>query len=306
MRDAFNLVVCRNDLVALEPCLPPSVGRRLRDSIQDSKSRFPKEPLPGGDDPFFSLKIDAAEAAAVDGVKHALFDANVTVGLARIYAPAAAPRQRACFFDMDATVVAQESIVELARAVGKEAEVEAITRQAMAGETPFRAALEKRLAILSGMSESLLPLVEPRITINPGMEAFARWASAAGIRCYIVSGGFMEFAGPLASRLGFAGAFAHRLVFEKGRFTGRIQGEVVDSAGKAAIVRRESARLGLAPEDVVAIGDGANDLEMMEWAGLAVGYQPKRVLFPVLDAANFLGDHRMLIHLLDHGIDTSR
>jgi phosphoserine phosphatase len=207
---------------------------------------------------------------------------------------------------MDATVVAQESIVELARAVGKEAEVEAITRQAMAGETPFRAALEKRLAILTGMPEALLPRVEAGITINPGMEAFARWASAAGIRCYIVSGGFIEFAGPLARRLGFAGAFAHKLVFENGRFTGRIEGEVVDSAGKAAIVRRESARLGLTPENVVAIGDGANDLEMMQWAGLAVGYQPKRVLFPAIDAANFHGDHRMLIRLLGGGPDISK
>jgi phosphoserine phosphatase len=250
------------------------------------------------DDPFLTLKIDANEAAAVDGVKHALFDANVTVGLVRIHTPTKAARKRVCFFDMDATIVAQESIVELARAVGKEAEVEVITREAMAGSTPFRDALEKRLAILKGMPQGLLPAVESAITINPGMESFGRWAARAAIPCFIVSGGFIEFAMPLARRLGFTGAFAHRMIFERGIFTGYIEGEVVDSAGKAAIVRREAKRLGFAAEDVVAIGDGANDLEMMQWAGLAVGYQPKRVLFPAIDAANFCGDHRFLIHLL--------
>jgi phosphoserine phosphatase len=295
-----KLVVCRRDAQVLRRFLPASVSARLHDKIagrNSAKISLNDNVFPD-DDPFLSLEMDAREAAAVDGVKHALFDANVTVGLARIHAPAKTARQRVCFFDMDATVVAQESIVELARAVGKEAEVEVITRQAMAGATPFRDALEKRLAILKGMPESLLPVVEAAITINPGMEAFGKWAACAGVSCFIVSGGFMEFAGPLAQRLGFAGAFAHRLVFENGRFTGRIEGEVVDAAGKAAIVRRESVRLGVDADAVVAIGDGANDLEMMKWAGLAVGYQPKQVLFSALDAANFFGDHRFLIHLL--------
>ncbi|NDE13825.1 phosphoserine phosphatase SerB [bacterium] len=289
--DTHILVACRTDAARLEPFIPVSVFARLRDKIT---SGIHESIL--SDDPFLSLTLDSREAAAVAGVKHAVFEANVTLGLGRISSSRA--REKICFFDMDATVVAQESIVELARAAGKEEEVEAITRQAMAGATDFRAALERRLEILKGLPQSCLPDVARRITKNPGIETFAKWAGSRGIQSFIVSGGFTEFAVPLARELGFSGAFAHELIFENGLFTGRVSGEIVDSAGKARIVQRESARLGVSVSDVVAIGDGANDLAMMQNAGLAVGYMPKKILFPALHAANFHGDHRFLIHLL--------
>lgn len=295
MSGSHALIVCRTDEARLEKFLPVSVFSRLRDTLRIKTSAINNDPL--RDDPFLSLKLDSQEAEAVAGVKHAVFKANVTLGLGRISSSPA--QKKLCFFDMDATLVAQESIVELARSAGKEEEVDAITRQAMAGRTDFRAALEKRLEILTGLSESCLPDVGRRITKNQGIEAFAKWAVSKGIRSFIVSGGFLEFAQPLADELGFEGAFAHRLIFEKGKFTGRVSGEVVDSAGKERIVRREASRLGIALADVVAIGDGANDLAMMKACGLAVGYKPKPVLFPALDAANFNGDHRFLIHLLD-------
>ncbi len=289
------LVVCRADVPRLEIFLPDSVCSRLRVTLQNKTSTITGSVWV--DDPFVALKLDGREAEAVAGVKHAVFEANVTLGLGRI-SPLRA-QKRLCFFDMDATVVAQESIVELARAAGKEEEVEGITRQAMAGATDFRAALETRLKILKGLPEACLMDVARQITKNPGIDQFARWAESCGMRSFIVSGGFTEFAEPLARGLGFEGAFAHTLIFEGGSFTGRISGEVVDSAGKERIVRREAERLGIAMEDIVAIGDGANDLKMMQSAGLAVGYQPKPVLFPAIDAANFHGDHRFLIHLLD-------
>ena len=294
MSESHLLIVCRTDVARLENFLPVSVFSRLHDTLQNKTLGINHDPL--RDDPFLSLKLDSQEADAVAGVKHAVFEANVTLGLVRISSSSA--QEKLCFFDMDATLVAQESIVELARSAGKEDEVEAITRQAMAGRTDFRAALEKRLEILRGLSESCLADVGRRITKNPGIDAFAKWAGSKGIRSFIVSGGFLEFAQPLADGLGFEGAFAHRLIFEHGKFTGRVSGEVVDSAGKERIVRREAARLGIELADVVAIGDGANDLAMMKACGLAVGYQPKPVLFPALDAANFNGDHRFLIHLL--------
>ena len=295
MPESHALIVCRTDVVRLEKFLPVSVFSRLHDTLQNKTFGMNHDPL--RDDPFLSLKLDSQEADAVAGVKHAVFEANVTLGLGRISSSSA--QKKLCFFDMDATLVAQESIVELARSAGKEDEVEAITRQAMAGRTDFRAALEKRLEILKGLSESCLADVGRRITKNPGIDAFAKWAGSKGIRSFIVSGGFLEFSQPLADDLGFEGAFAHRLIFEDGKFTGRVSGEVVDSAGKERIVRREATRLGIALADVVAIGDGANDLAMMKACGLAVGYQPKPVLFPALDAANFNGDHRFLIRLLD-------
>ena len=295
MRKPHVLVVCRTDLVRLRTFLPVSVLSRLRDTLHNKTSAMTDDPL--RDDPFLSLKLDSQEADAVAGVKHAVFEANITLGLSRISSSSA--QKKLCFFDMDATIVAQESIVELARAAGKEEEVEAITREAMAGKTDFRAALESRLEILKGLPESCLAGVALRISKNPGIDEFAKWASSKGIRSYIVSGGFLEFALPLAEGLGFDGAFAHKLIFENGKFSGRIAGEVVDSAGKERIVRREAARLGVPLDDVAAIGDGANDLAMMRAAGLAIGYQPKAILFPALDGANFNGDHRFLIPLLD-------
>lgn len=289
--DTHILVACRTDAARLEPFLPVSVFSRLRDKIH------PRNLVEiQSDDPFFTLTLEGREAEAVAGVKHAVFEANVTLGLGRI--SPSRTREKVCFFDMDATLVAQESIVELARAAGKEEEVEAITRQAMAGATDFRAALERRLEILRGLPQSCLPDVARHITKNPGIDAFAKWAGSRGIRSFVVSGGFTEFAVPLARGLGFSGAFAHELIFEDGLFTGKVAGEIVDSAGKARIVQREAARLGVAMEDVVAVGDGANDLAMMRTSGLAVGYMPKKILFPALHAANFHGDHRFLIHLL--------
>lgn len=209
------------------------------------------------------------------------------------------PRRKwkAVFFDMDSTVIAQESIVELARAADKAAEVAAITERAMAGELDFAAALRARVAMLAGISESVFATVAPRLQINPGMHRFAQIAHEQGIKLYLVSGGFTPLAAGIARELGFTAYLANGLALEKGYLTGGLEGPLIDAAAKADFLRRTCKSLGIAPEEVIAVGDGANDLPMLELAGGSIGYQPKPILLPHIHGANY-HDHSLLIPLI--------
>ncbi len=204
---------------------------------------------------------------------------------------------KAIFFDMDSTVIAEESIVELAAAAGKAKEVNELTERAMAGELDFATALRTRVAMLEGLPLSVLAQVAKALTINPGMKALAKAAKASGIKLYLVSGGFRPLAVRVVEELGFDGYLANELETNDQALTGKLVGDLVDAQGKATFMQATAEKLGIPLSACLAVGDGANDLPMLRKAGAAVGYHPKPILLPELDGANF-HDHSLLLDYL--------
>ncbi len=204
---------------------------------------------------------------------------------------------KAVFFDMDSTVIAEESIVELARVAGKQEEVHRITEEAMAGLLDFKASLRKRVAMLRGVSADVIDQVGRKLTINPGMHEFARAARSRGIELHLVSGGFNPLAQRIVRELDFQGFRANELCVADGKLTGEVLGEIVDADVKVQYMEQLCHTRDFALQDVVAVGDGANDLPMLLKAGASIGYHPKAVLLPHIHGAN-LHDHRVLVHAL--------
>ena len=189
-------------------------------------------------------------------------------------------RRRLVCLDMDSTLVDAEVIDELARAAGAEREVAAITDAAMRGEIEFRGAFRARLERIAGLPVEALDEIASRLPLAPGAGRLLAALDRHGYRIAVVSGGFAWFARRVAARFGFRfdHVHAHELVVRNGRLTGEIEGEVVDGAAKAAFVRETAAREGLVAEQVVAAGDGANDVEMLRAAGLGVAFRPRPIL----------------------------
>ena len=188
--------------------------------------------------------------------------------------------RRLVCLDMDSTLVDAEGIDEIARAAGAEREVAAITDAAMRGEIEFRGAFRARLERVAGLPVETLEDIARRLPLAPGAERLLAALDRHGYRIAVVSGGFAWFARRLAERFGFRfdHVRAHELAIRDGRLTGEVEGEVIDGAAKAAFVRETAAREGLAREEVVAVGDGANDVEMLRAAGLGVAFRPRPIL----------------------------
>lgn len=181
--------------------------------------------------------------------------------------------------DMDSTMITIECIDEIADMQGLKAEVAAITEASMRGEIDFAESLTRRVALLKGLRvEALAEVYDQRVMLNPGVERLLAKLKAAGIHTVLVSGGFTYFTDRLKARLGFDEAFGNALEAEDGRLTGRIAGRMIDARAKAAILVATRDRLGLAPHQVIAAGDGANDIPMLEAAGLGVAFRGKPVL----------------------------
>ncbi|MDI9333432.1 MAG: phosphoserine phosphatase SerB [Cytophagales bacterium] len=184
-------------------------------------------------------------------------------------------------FDMDSTLINIECIDEIADAAGRKAEVAAITEAAMRGElTNFKDSLRRRLELLKGVPASALEDVyAKRLHINPGVEKTITAFKAAGIKLLLVSGGFTFFSDRVVKRLGFDYARANVLEIEDGLLTGRViqqtWGDIVDGEEKKKMLLETAKQLGLQPHQLIAVGDGANDLPMMSVAGLSVAYHAK-------------------------------
>lgn len=181
--------------------------------------------------------------------------------------------------DMDSTLIAIECIDEIADMLGLKPQVAAITASAMRGEIEFAESLTRRVALLAGLEESALQRVyDERLRLSPGAERLLATLRAHGIRTLLVSGGFTFFTDRLKARLGLDYTAANTLEIVGGRLTGRLLGPILDAQGKADWLNRVRAELGLAKEQVVAIGDGANDLRMLAAAGISVAYHAKPVV----------------------------
>ncbi len=204
---------------------------------------------------------------------------------------------RLIVMDVDSTLIQNEMIDLLADQAGQGSEVATVTNRAMAGELDFEASLIERVALLEGLPVTAIDRARDRIKLTPGASTFIRTLNALGYRTAIVSGGFTAITRSLADDLGIDYAFANTLEVENDVLTGRVVGDLIDRERKAELVRELAAKEGIAVEQVVAIGDGANDLAMLETAGLGIAFNAKQVVqdaadttlnVPYLDAILFM------------------
>ena len=245
-----------------------------------------------------------AEAEAIDlplspdatGVENALRQALGRRPVDVAIVPARNRRKRLLIADMDSTIIGQEVVDELAAVAGVGEAVSAITARAMRGELAFEPALRERVALLGGLSASAIEtVIRERITFTPGGRTLVATMNAHGAFTSIVSGGFDAFTGHVADALGFDSHEANRLLIDNRRLTGRVAEPVLGKAAKVEALHRLTASLSITPADAIAVGDGANDIAMLELAGLGVAYRGKPA---VRAAAAVRIDHADLTALL--------
>lgn len=213
--------------------------------------------------------------------------------------PADALCKKLLISDMDSTMITVECIDELADFVGKKNEVAAITERAMNGELDFAAALTARVALLAGLPErALQECYDERVKMMPGAAALLHAARAADMRCVLVSGGFTFFTSRVARELGFHADYSNRLDVQDGLLTGRVIAPILGKEAKLATLRQYCAQLGITADQVIAIGDGANDLPMLLAAGLGVAYRAKPVVRAQANAQLNHAGLDALVHVL--------
>jgi phosphoserine phosphatase len=201
--------------------------------------------------------------------------------------------KRLIVFDMDMTIVDFEIINRLASFAGVDEQVKAITDRAMNGEMDFKESLRQRVRLLKGMPFSTLQEIAADLHLTPGSEELIHHLKQVGYKIALISGGFTYFTDGLKERLGFDYAFANELEIEDGVLTGEIKGEIIDAEAKGRIIYDLAEREKISPDNIVAVGDGANDCLMIKNAGLGVAFNAKEVLKKVSDGSlsreNLLG-----------------
>ena len=220
------------------------------------------------------LRSELSLEAAVRGVDIAVAPS----GLAR-------RGRRLVVMDVDSTLIQDEVIELLAARAGRESEVAAVTSAAMRGEIDFADSLRARVATLAGLPVTVLDEVRADIRLTAGARTLVRTMKRLGFTLAVVSGGFIEIVGPLAAELGIDHAHANRLEVRDGLLTGGLVGDIVDRQGKATALRRFAAEEGLPLSRTVAIGDGANDLDMLAAAGLGIAFNAKPIVREQADTA---------------------
>lgn len=214
-----------------------------------------------------------------------LRDASKRVGMDLVMQPEAVfkKRKKVIVFDMDSTIVDGEVIDEMAKIAGAQEAVARVTERAMRGEIDFEGSLRARVAYLKGLRLRDLRAIAESIRLTTGGEELIEALREMGFKIALISGGFSYFTEHLKKRLGFDYAFGNALEIRKGKVTGRIKGKVIDAKRKAEIMDEICRREGITRDEVVAVGDGANDRIMVANAGLGIAFNAKEVLKRVAD-----------------------
>lgn len=235
--------------------------------------------------------LDAGDAAdiffdgSVDAGRAALAELGVA-GLDYVVQPVADRQKKMIIADMDSTMITVECIDELADYANLKPQIAAITERAMRGELDFRAALDERVGLLGGLSESVLAECRrERVRLTRGARTLVQTMKANGAHAVLISGGFIPFAAPVGESIGFDKVFANELEIANGALTGKVLEPIVDSSAKKARLLAEAEELGLRLEQTLAVGDGANDIPMIETAGLGAGYRPHPACAAAADVA---------------------
>jgi phosphoserine phosphatase len=223
----------------------------------------------------------ACEFAPVEGIEAKEAEIRLREALAAhpvdvVVQPAEDRRKKILIADMDSTMIDQECIDELADEIGMKEHISAITRRAMNGEIAFEPALRERVLLLKGLPVSVIShILDKRITLAAGGWELIATMKKNGAYTALVSGGFTSFTGPVAARLGFDENIANRLLEEDGRLAGKVAEPILGRQAKAEALVATAARLSLTPGDAMAVGDGANDLDMIRLAGSGVALHAK-------------------------------
>jgi len=219
--------------------------------------------------------------------------------------PADGRRKRLLLADMDSTIIGCECLDELADLAGVKATVAKITERAMAGDIAFEDALRERVGLLQGLDlKALETTYEERVRLNPGAATLVRTMTAHGARCVLVSGGFDFFTRRVAAAAGFAAHRANDLIDDGARLTGDVRNPILGRAAKLEALREEAATMGIPLSATLAVGDGANDLDMIEAAGLGVAYRAKPIVAARADARLDHNDLTALLYFQGYGADT--
>ncbi|WP_203073786.1 phosphoserine phosphatase SerB [Falsiroseomonas ponticola] len=278
-------------LVAAPGALDPALVSRVRGALE-ALGAAPGTPdwlaeREAVDIPFAEAAAEQAAAAA----RAALADAPVDA----IAMPAEGRRKRLLVADMDSTIVTSETLDEIAAYAGLKEKIAEITRRSMNGELDFRQALVERVGMLKGLEVSALEATWAQTAMMPGAAELVATMRANGATCCLASGGFTFFTGRVAEKLGFHHHVSNVLLIEDGKLTGQVAEPVFDRNAKLATLTRLAAENSLPMAATLAVGDGANDLDMIQAAGLGVAYRAKPV---VAAAARARVDHTDLLALL--------
>lgn len=240
------------------------------------------------------IGFDGDADAALSAVRAALGDSKVDANVV----PAANRQKRLLICDMDSTIIPVECIDEIADFAGVKDRVSDITERAMRGELDFDDALRERVGLLTGLSvDALARTYEERITLNPGAAEMVDVMKRAGALTALVSGGFTYFTEKVAADAGFERNQANTLLIADGKLTGAPGDPILGRAAKLAALNAMTAEIGATAADAVAVGDGANDLDMIRAAGLGVAYRAKPAVAAEADARLDYSDLRAVLWL---------
>ena len=272
--------------------------------LDEAALRVARAALPGGEAPRWLDRGIAADISFTpDGTDDKATAQRIRAALAGrpidlVVQPVATRRKRLFVADMDSTMIGQECIDELADHAGLRQHVAAITERAMRGEIAFEPALRERVALLKDLPVAVVEdVIEKRITLTPGGRALVATMRANGGYACLVSGGFTLFTGRIAALIGFDAHRGNTLIVDGGKFAGRVAEPILGREAKRATLIELRERRGLAPHETLAAGDGANDLAMIEAAGLGVAYHAKPKVAAAAHARIDHGDLTALLYL---------